>query len=155
MLFLHLVWVSLHGDVLTVLIVVVFISSSCFFTKKGYLISFGIGAAIVTLGLWVLRFGNNYWYYHGNFQLAYQALPSLHLRVMWCAGGTSGLLWSTGNFFSLISVYYLGEGVGYAVCQAGILGALLNKRIHQRVSTINEHTERRNMCCVVVKRHRI
>ena len=118
------------------------------------MISFGIGAAIVTLGLWVLRFANNYWYYHGNVQLAYQALPSLHLRVMWCAGGTSGLLWSTGNFFSLISVYYLGEGVGYAVCQAGILGALLNKCIHQHVcAQINVHTERRDMCFVVAKRH--
>jgi glucose uptake protein GlcU len=40
---------------------------------------------------------------------------------MWLPGGTSGLLWSIGNFFSLISVYYLGEGVGYPLVQTSIL----------------------------------
>lgn len=40
---------------------------------------------------------------------------------MWLAGGTSGTLWSIGNFFSIISVEHLGEGVGYSVVQASML----------------------------------
>jgi hypothetical protein len=87
----------------------------------GYLISFGVGAAVVTTALWVFRYIGNVLYYK-SMEQAYHALPSFHLKVMWCAGGTSGLLWSIGNFFSLISVYYLGEGVGYSVVQAGMLG---------------------------------
>ena len=95
----------------------------CHDTKSGtgYLISFGIGAAVVTTALWILRYIGNVIVYKSARQ-AYYALPSFHLKVMWCAGGTSGLLWSVGNFFSLISVYYLGEGVGYSVVQAGMLG---------------------------------
>ena len=87
-----------------------------------YLISFGIGAAVVTTALWVVRFAHNLVCSQGNVSHAYRALPSFHWKVMWQAGGTSGLLWSTGNFFSLISVHYLGEGVGYSVVQAGMLG---------------------------------
>ena len=75
----------------------------------GYLISFAIGAVIVTTALWVFRFS-----YHlvrlGSASGAYQALPSFHIRVMWLPGCTAGTLWSIGNFFSLISVKYLGEG---------------------------------------------
>jgi len=87
-----------------------------------YLISFGIGAAVVTTGLWILRFIYNLFHYHGSVRLAVTALPSFHWKVMWKAGLLSGMLWSTGNFFSLISVHYLGEGVGYSVVQAGMLG---------------------------------
>jgi hypothetical protein len=36
---------------------------------------------------------------------------------MWLQGCTSGLLWSIGNFFSVISVENLGEGIGYSVIQ--------------------------------------
>lgn len=86
----------------------------------GYLISFAIGASVVTLALWLLRF----LYYCKKYQspvIAYRHLPSFHLRRMWLAGGTCGLLWSIGNFFSLFSVEYLGEGVGYPLVQTSIL----------------------------------
>lgn len=86
----------------------------------GYVISFGIGASIVTLLLWVLRFWSNFSRMRSAVS-AYQALPSLHIRTMWLAGGTSGLLWSIGNFGSMISVQHLGEGVGYSVVQAAML----------------------------------
>ena len=86
----------------------------------GYLISFSIGAATVNLSLWALR----YMYLchrHQSLSRAYYALPSFHFRKMWLYGGTCGLLWSIGNFFSIISVDYLGEGVGYSVVQASML----------------------------------
>ena len=41
---------------------------------------------------------------------------------MWLYGGTCGLLWSIGNFFSIIAVDYLGEGVGYSATQTAMLG---------------------------------
>jgi hypothetical protein len=86
-----------------------------------YLISFAVGAAVVNAALWILR-----WLYlsarrGGSLRGGYDGLPSFHWRVMWLAGGTSGLLWSIGNYFSLISVFYLGEGVGYPLVQTSIL----------------------------------
>jgi hypothetical protein len=87
----------------------------------GYLISFSIGASMVNVALWMFR----YLYMvqkHGSLSRAYHALPSFHLRKMWRYGGTCGLLWSIGNFFSILSVEFLGEGVGYSVVQASMLG---------------------------------
>eukprot|EP00522_Entomoneis_paludosa_P018635 CAMPEP_0172463034 /NCGR_PEP_ID=MMETSP1065-20121228/45771_1 /TAXON_ID=265537 /ORGANISM="Amphiprora paludosa, Strain CCMP125" /LENGTH=377 /DNA_ID=CAMNT_0013218861 /DNA_START=215 /DNA_END=1348 /DNA_ORIENTATION=- len=86
----------------------------------GYLISFGIGASLVTILMWVIRWVNNSIQLK-SMQKGYEALPSFHLRVMWLPGGLGGLLWSIGNFFSLISVKYLGEGVGYPLVQTAIL----------------------------------
>ena len=97
----------------------------------GYVWSFSIGAGVVTLMMWVFRF---LWIWAGmvtspptqpNSKLslvqAYQALPSMHLSKMWRPGGLSGLLWSIGNVFAILSVDYLGEGVGYCVVQASML----------------------------------
>jgi glucose uptake protein GlcU len=86
-----------------------------------YLISFAIGASIINLLLWILRFLYQYKRTRYSCHAAYHALPSFHLRILWRAGGTCGLLWSIGNFFSLLSVYYLGEGVGYPLVQTAIL----------------------------------
>jgi hypothetical protein len=65
----------------------------------GYLISFAVGASIVNLTLWIVRF----LYlclrrYNGSFRDAYRALPSFHFRKMWLYGGACGLIWSTGMF---------------------------------------------------------
>lgn len=86
-----------------------------------YLISFAIGAATVNFSLWIIL-GLYLSHTKGSFLAGYQALPSLHLDKMWWYGGTCGLLWSIGNFFSMISVQYLGQGVGYSVVQSSILG---------------------------------
>lgn len=86
----------------------------------GFLISFAIGAATVNLALWIIRC----LYLSlklGSFSEGYNALPSMHLEKMWKYGAACGLLWSIGNFFSIISVEYLGEGVGYSVVQSSIL----------------------------------
>lgn len=85
-----------------------------------FLISFGVGASIVTISLWILRILYNTYHYQ-SLRRAIQTLPSFHVRIMWLPGGLSGLLWSLGNFFSLISVHSLGEGVGYPVIQTAIL----------------------------------
>jgi len=85
-----------------------------------FLLSFSIGASIVQIGFWLVRYLYNV-HQHQSFKKAYAALPSFHIRVMWLPGGISGLLWSTGNFFSLITVYYLGQGIGYSLVQAQLL----------------------------------
>lgn len=84
----------------------------------GYLVSFAIGASIVTLTLWIVRFLHLCCRNGGSVQDAYLALPSMHLKKFWLYGGACGLIWSVGNFFSILSVEFLGEGVGYSVTQA-------------------------------------
>jgi len=86
----------------------------------GYVISFSIGALLVTIMLWILR------YLHQLFKLgsvreAYAVLPSFHFRVMWLPGATAGALWSLGNVGSIVAVEHLGQGVGYSASQAALL----------------------------------
>merc|ERR1711865_936854 len=52
---------------------------------------------------------------------AYKALPSFYFRQMWPYGMTCGAIWSIGNFCSILSVEFLGEGIGYASTQAAML----------------------------------
>jgi glucose uptake protein GlcU len=85
-----------------------------------FLLSFSIGASIVNTGMWLVRYGYNVLHYQ-SCSKAYASLPSFHLHTMWLAGGLSGMLWSIGNFFSLISVFYLGQGVGYPLVQTSII----------------------------------
>merc|ERR1712150_128908 len=93
----------------------------------GYVISFAIGASLITVLLWIIRFffillrssnGNSS---NISYREAYASLPSLHLRIMWLPGAIAGTLWSIGNICSMVSVQYLGEGVGYSVTQSSML----------------------------------
>ena len=89
-------------------------------TGMNFLISFAIGASIVTIALWIARISYSAHFY-GSWEKAISSMPSFHLGVMWLPGGLSGTLWSIGNFCSILSVYYLGEGVGYPLSQTSIL----------------------------------
>lgn len=105
------------------------------FQGSSFLISFGIGSAIVNVFAWVMRYLYNVHVYQ-DYRIAFDKLPSLHFNVMWRPGFLSGLLWSVGNFFSLISVYYLGQGVGYPLVQSqmlisGLWGILYFEEIQQ------------------------
>ena len=86
-----------------------------------YLISFAVGAMTVNLSLWVIH-GIYLSYKLGSCSEGYRALPSMHPKKMWKYGVACGLLWSIGNFFSILSVEFLGEGVGYSVVQSSLLG---------------------------------
>jgi glucose uptake protein GlcU len=89
----------------------------------GYTLSFAIGAMLVTLGLWLGRWIYNVHHHKGNlrFRAAYHELPSLHFRVLWWAGGWCGTFWSVANIGSMVSVQFLGEGMGYSICQTALL----------------------------------
>ena len=86
-----------------------------------YVISFACGATLVTLGLWMLRFLYELYRLDGAVSKAYHALPSFYFRQMWLQGALSGVLYSAGNFMCIISVIFLGQGVGYSFTQASML----------------------------------
>jgi len=90
--------------------------------EKGFafIISFAIGAAIVTASFWILRCLFSI-YTTKSISLGYQALPSFHLNVMWLPGGLSGLVWSIGNFGSILAVSNLGQAIGLSLGQAAMI----------------------------------
>jgi hypothetical protein len=110
----------------------------------GYVVSFAIGASIVTIILWILRFFHCWYTIRHDYNTsnmgsgtgisidmveAYNLLPSMHFRVMWAPGGLAGTLWSIGNIASMVSVQNLGEGVGYSVTQASMVRQSMNHRV--------------------------
>uniref|UniRef100_A0A7S1CZ67 Uncharacterized protein n=1 Tax=Cyclophora tenuis TaxID=216820 RepID=A0A7S1CZ67_CYCTE len=51
----------------------------------------------------------------------YQAMPSWHVKKLWLPGLLSGVLFSVGMFGSIVSVGFLGQGVGNSFVQCKIL----------------------------------
>jgi glucose uptake protein GlcU len=86
-----------------------------------YVVSFAGGALIVNsamFGLLVL--------YHvavdkDSWATAIGRLPKWHVREMGGRGLLAGLLYSVGNFASIVAVTYLGQGTGYSACQMQLL----------------------------------
>ncbi|KAL3816751.1 hypothetical protein ACHAXA_004903, partial [Cyclostephanos tholiformis] len=115
----------------------------------GYSLSLGIAAVLTVLLFWILRLmrlslGNfiyhSSWPGDGNecreanmtwqllqkiakdsFCEGYQQLPSFHINVMWKAGLTSGVLYSLGNLFGIISIQKLGNFMGYSLNQSSMI----------------------------------
>ncbi len=85
----------------------------------GYVISFAIGAAVITAMCWVAL-----WLYHScgrGLRGGFKMLPSMHFRELWFWGSVAGMLWSAGNIASMLCVQTLGEAVGYSICQSSLL----------------------------------
>lgn len=91
------------------------------FHGASYLISYSCGSMIVTIALWVIRYFINLQRLDYDWKGAYLALPSFHFKEMWRAGILTGLLYSLGNFCSIITVAFLGQGVGYSFVQTSML----------------------------------
>ena len=86
----------------------------------GYSMSFGIAAVLVVGLFWILRLC--YLSFKStSIQKGYKLLPSFHIRVMWRAGLTSGLLYSVGNMFGIVSINHLGNFMGYSLNQSSII----------------------------------
>mmetsp|Transcript_54140 Transcript_54140/g.125959 ORF Transcript_54140/g.125959 Transcript_54140/m.125959 type:complete len:385 (-) Transcript_54140:113-1267(-) len=83
-----------------------------------YVISFAIGSAIVNVALWVF-YVVHLWLQEPREPL-WLRLPSLHMDVMKVSGTLSGVLWSIGNFASMVAVKELGQAIGYSCVQASI-----------------------------------
>jgi hypothetical protein len=91
------------------------------FGGAAYVISYAVGAMVVNSLMWVLYFLYNLYQRRGNFQESLHALPYFHLEKIWLPGMLAGCLYSIANFGSILSVTYLGQGVGFSLCQVQIL----------------------------------
>lgn len=91
------------------------------FTGPGYVISFACGSMVVLLCMWLLRYLFQLFRVGGCHRSAMAALPSFHLREMGLQGTLSGLLYSIGNFSSIIATHHLGQSVGYSLTQSSML----------------------------------
>jgi len=99
----------------------------------GYLISYATGSLLVNAVLWVL-WAAYYYYYKGTWEETLQALPKFHLQHLFWPGFWAGLLYSMGNFASMLAVTYLGQGTGFSFCMmqlfvSGLWGVVYFKEI--------------------------
>lgn len=99
----------------------------------GYLISYGIGSMIVNCAIWIVWLLFEY-YRHEDWQDALDALPSFHFDHLLGPGVSAGVLYSIGNFGSIIAVAYLGQGTGFSFCMmqlfvSGLWGVFFFKEI--------------------------
>ena len=89
-----------------------------------YFPSFGVGAMIANIWLWVLFYvvravkdiiqGKPI---NGTFG----RMPKLHFRALWLPGLLAGLMLSLAMFSTIIAITYLGQGVGNSLVQSKIL----------------------------------
>lgn len=82
-----------------------------------YLISFATGSLMVCTIIWLCLFFYQLHQRKGDFLEAADALPKFHLRELGIPGLMAGLLYSLGNFGSIIAVAYLGQATGFSFCQ--------------------------------------
>jgi len=86
-----------------------------------YLISYATGSLIVCASIWGCMFLYHYIQNQHNVQDALDHLPAFHFRELALPGMLAGLLYSIGNFCSILAVTYLGQGVGFSFCQGQLL----------------------------------
>ena len=103
-------------------------------TSAGYIISYGGGSLIVNIALWLILFGYYMYQKKGVWQDVIDALPDLYLGELFFPGLMAGMLYSLGNFASIIAVAHLGQGTGYSICQmqlfvSGLWGVFYFKEI--------------------------
>mmetsp|Transcript_29502 Transcript_29502/g.59851 ORF Transcript_29502/g.59851 Transcript_29502/m.59851 type:complete len:468 (-) Transcript_29502:98-1501(-) len=87
----------------------------------GFVFSFAMGATLVNAMVWVVCFLDALRRHGCDCGAAISSLPKLHLSKLILPGSLSGTLWSIGNMASMISVTFLGEGVGYSMTQSAML----------------------------------
>lgn len=97
-----------------------------------YYFSFAAGSLIVNTAVWIVLFAYRLVEQQGSFKGAVRSLPPWHFKALWLPGVMSGILFSIGEFSSIIAVAYLGQGVGNTFVQckiiiAGLWGLLYYK----------------------------
>lgn len=91
------------------------------FGGAAYLVSYAVGSMIVNTMIWVVLFLFQLHKHRYNFRDAVDSLPDFHLDKLWAPGFLAGSLYSIANFGSILAVTYLGQGVGFSLCQVQIL----------------------------------
>ena len=87
-----------------------------------YYFSFAAGSMIVITTVWVFLFAYRL-VEKGSVVGAVRSLPRWHVKELWLPGVLSGVLFSIGEFASIIAVAYLGQGAGNTFVQCKILVA--------------------------------
>jgi hypothetical protein len=88
-----------------------------------FLLSFSVGCWIVIVLVWLLRW-SVYAVRARSLHAGWEALPSLCFNsIGWPYAILAGLIWSIGNVCSILSVAWLGQGLGYAVVQSQLVVA--------------------------------
>jgi glucose uptake protein GlcU len=87
----------------------------------GYVISYACGSMLVCVLIWVGLFLYHYVKKGYSVSEAVEALPKWHVNELGVPGVMAGLLYSIGNFCSILAVSYLGQGVGFSFCQGQLL----------------------------------
>jgi glucose uptake protein GlcU len=103
----------------------------------GYVISYASGSMLVCILIWIGLFV--YYYVKKGYSVmdAVDSLPRWHINELGVPGILAGLLYSIGNFCSILAVSYLGQGVGFSFCQgqlliSGLWGVFFFKEIQGR-----------------------
>jgi hypothetical protein len=91
------------------------------FGGAAYVVSYACGAMIVNTCIWFIYFLYCLHQRRYNFQEAVDSLPDFHFEKLWAPGFLAGTLYSAANFGSILSVTYLGQAVGFSLCQVQIL----------------------------------
>lgn len=91
-------------------------------TGASYLVSYASGSMLVCILIWIglilyqyARKGCN------SLSDAVDSLPKWHFDELGGPGVCAGLLYSVGNFCSILAVSYLGQGIGFSFCQGQLL----------------------------------
>jgi glucose uptake protein GlcU len=87
----------------------------------GYVISYASGSMLVCMLIWIGMFLYEFVRRGYSISDAAEALPKWHLNELGVPGVCAGLLYSIGNFCSILAVSYLGQGVGFSFCQGQLL----------------------------------
>lgn len=97
------------------------IASKQGFKGASYLISYATGSMIVNVVMWVVYFLYTLYQKRGSVPDAMAAFPKFHFKILWLPGLLSGCLYSVANLAAILSVTYLGQGVGMSMCQGQLL----------------------------------
>ena len=91
------------------------------FQGAGFFFSYASGAMIVNTAVFVFVFAKRLFEKRGSWSEAYHAMPQWHVKELWWPGLVSGVLFSAGMFGSIVTVGFLGQGIGNSFVQCKIL----------------------------------
>lgn len=96
------------------------------FFGRSFILSFGSGSLAANISIWILYFVfKQHQAREGVMNLSLKAtwdkMPAFHLKELWLRGLVAGLLLTVGMFSSILSISFLGQGVGNSLVQTKIL----------------------------------
>jgi glucose uptake protein GlcU len=93
------------------------------FFGRTFILSFGSGSLVANMVMWVIYFLHIH--HNGSkgttLRASYAMMPSLYLKELWFRGLMAGILLAIGMFSSILSISFLGQGVGNSLVQTKIL----------------------------------